>query len=426
LLSSPVLPFPSPRSLALNVYQNERQAPVWEQAVFVIWLFALYVPLLEFSPLRYACIGVALCLFFYHRKETFSVLARSWPLLPYPILGLLSVGWSPFPEGAMRVAILQILLPVFLATLACRLRPTEFLRVMMLAGLLAVLYCVPYYATLSTGGPYAQKNLAAYQMMLVTLVSLATALNAKEKTLFRLIALAVVPVAFLFQLQAGSATSLVFAVGGSAVLVTVKIFWEPVSNVANLRSMLLFMLLALIGAGLLVLLSAQNNTYIADFLELVGKDTTLTGRTGIWEAAAMVSAEHPWLGVGLDGFWQPNTGLAQTLSELTHSDPGSSISFHSAFWEVRVHLGYVGFAFFILTLVWAGYRTLRLWLINGSVVNSAFLLFYCIILISCFTESYPSGAFSTITVLLYMGAYAGYDMGGRKLVGKARLVEEAA
>lgn len=426
MLSSNLGPFPAPRVVPLNVYQNESQAPVWEQAMFSVWLFALYVPLVEFSLIRYACMGCALGLLFWYHRDTFPVLRKAWPLFPYPILGLLSVSWSGYPDQAIRSGILQFLLPVFMVVVACRLRPSEFLRVMMFAGALGALYCVPYFPTLSEGGPYAQKNLLAYQMMIVTLISFATALNSRELPAIRLIGLAITPLAFIIQLNADSATSLVFAILGMGVLLAVKLFWEPVSTVAHLRSVLLLLIIGAIAALVLTLLSTPQNTFIADFLGLVGKDTTLTGRTGIWNAAELVSKEHPLFGVGLDGFWQPQTGLAETLNELNHVAPGSKISFHSAFWEVRVHLGLVGLGFFILTLVWAGIRTLGLWLRDGSVINSTFLIFYFIITVSCFTESYPSGSFSTIVAVLYIGAFASFDIGARKLIGRAHMVEERA
>jgi len=426
LLTSNLSLFPAPRVIPVNVYQDESRAPAWEQAMFVAWFFALYLPLLAFTPIRYGCICVMLGLFFVYRHETIPLLQKSWPLLPYPILSLFSIFWTDYPVDGLRSVMLGILTPISLITVAARLRPSEFLRVMMLAGALASLYCIPYFGTLSEGGPLPQKNLLAYQFMLVTLIALATALNHQEQTIFRLIALAVAPLAFYIQLSADSATSLVFAVLGSVILIGIKVFWVAVGNVAHLRSALLALIISGLLAIAFVLLSMPEITFVRDFLELVGKDPTLTGRTGIWNAAEMVSAQHPWFGVGVEGFWQPNTGLAQTLNELNHTAPGSKISFHSAFWEVRVHFGFVGLGFFILSMVWAGWRTLGLWLRDGSVINSALLIFYCIIATSCFTESYPAGSFSTIVAVFYFGALAAFDVGARKLIGQGRLVENPA
>lgn len=415
--------FPAQRATLLNVYQNESRAEAWEQALFTVWFFTLYIPLGQFTPIRYLCLLGAIGLFFWHYRDSLPLLKKSWPLLPYPVMALFSVFWTPYPGDALRSSILQLMIPLIMVTLTIRLRPTEILRVLTFAAAGAVLYCIPYFSTLQYGGPLPQKNLLAYQFMFATLICLATALNPHEKTAYRLIGVGTFPLAFLIQFMADSATSLVLSLLGIFVLLTVKVFWVGVSTVTHLRSTLLTSIVVAALAVAILILSMPQNSFIADFLGLVGKDPTLTGRTGIWEAAEYVSAQHPWFGIGLDGFWHPNTGLAQTLNEVNHVAPGAKISFHSAFWEVRVHLGYVGLACFILGIIWAGLRTVQLWLRDGSVVNSTFLLFFFIVTITCFTESYPAGAFSTIITAFYLGAFAYFDFGARKKVGQARLIE---
>jgi exopolysaccharide production protein ExoQ len=182
-----------------------------------------------------------------------------------------------------------------------------------------------------------------------------------------------------------------------------------------------FAALALVVA--VIVLSIPNNTMVDDFLALVGKDSSLTGRTAIWEAAERVSADHPWFGVGIEGFWNPMTGIAQTLNENDSKAFGTKLSFHSAFWEVRVHFGFVGLALFILAISWAGLRTIGLWLRDGSVSNSILLVMFTVIFISCFTESYASGVSSMMVYFLYFGGLAAFRVGERKFVGVGRLVE---
>jgi exopolysaccharide production protein ExoQ len=365
-------------------------------------------------------------LFFWHARDTMPMLAKSWPLMLMPTLGLLSIFWSPYPADATRSGILLFLTPILLITIACRVRAPELLRVMMLGGALAALYCIPYWGTLPMGGPYAQKNILAYQMMVVALISLAVSLRSKEASMLRLIALASMALAFTLQLIADSATSLILFILGSVVLIGVKIVWDNAAKVAHLRTVVFSTIIVLALTVTLGILMMPQNTMLDDFLGLVGKDSTLTGRTDIWIGAAQAAAENPWFGVGLEGFWQPNTGLAQTLNELTHSDPGSSISFHSAFWEARVHLGLVGLGCFIFAMLWAGQRTIRLWLQDGGIVNSTLLLFYLIVFTSCFTESYAMGSFSPMVALVYFGALAKYGVGDRQFVGTAHLVEQVA
>jgi len=215
----------------------------------------------------------------------------------------------------------------------------------------------------------------------------------------------------------------VFAVIGSALLIMVKVVWGSVSKVRHMRTTTLAFFAASSLVIAIAVLSIPNNTIVDDFLGLVGKDSSLTGRTAIWDAAERVSADHPWFGVGIEGFWNPLTGMAQTLNENDSKPFGTKHSFHSAFWEVRVHFGFVGLALFILAVIWAGLRTIGLWLRDGSVANSILLVMFAVIFISCFTESYASGVNSMMVYFLYYGGLAAFRVGERKFVGVGRLVE---
>ena len=382
------------------------------------------MPLPELGLVRYLCIASLLGIFAWHNRETVPLALKSWPLFLVPIMTLLSIFWTPYPEKAVSTGILVLLTPIILITIAARMRAPDFLRVMMLGGTLAALYCIPYYATLPDGGPYAQKNVLAYQMMIVTLISFSVLLNEGENLLIRAVALVTAGLAFTFQMVADSATSMVLALLGMTFLIAVKFVWVNAARVAHLRLMIFGIVLTALLCIVLVIAMMPQNTLLADFLALVGKDATLTGRTDIWVAAELVAAQHPWIGVGAEGFWQPRTGIAQTLNELTHTDPGAKISFHSAFWEMRVHLGYIGLGCMLFAMGWSGLRTIGLWLKDGSMANSTLLLFFFIIFVSCFTESYAAGTFSPMVALLYFGGLAAFQVGERKFVGTARLVEK--
>jgi exopolysaccharide production protein ExoQ len=415
-----------PRITPVNVYEDARKAPVWEQAFYTIWMFTIFLPIDAFQPIRNICILGLLGMLFLHRAQALPLMVKAWPLFLLPVLGTFSVFWTPYPAEAPKNAVLMLLTPTLLVLLASRLRAIEFLRVVMFAAWLGTLYTALFLATLPTGGPYAQKNYLAFHMMIVILVSLGTFLNEEEPLALRLIGLAFVPVAFVFQYIAGSATSLVFAVVGSALLIMVKVVWGSVSKVRHMRTMGLAVLAASALVIAITVLSVPNNTMVDDFFALLGKDSTLTGRTAIWEAAERVSPGHPWFGVGLDGFWNPLTGIAQTINENDHKAPGTKHSFHSAFWEVRVHFGLVGLGFFILAVTWAGLRTIGLWLREGSVANSILLVMFTVILISCFTESYAAGFHSMMVYFLYYGGLAAFGIGERKFVGVGQLVEHNA
>ena len=68
-------------------------------------------------------------------------------------------------------------------------------------------------------------------------------------------------------------------------------------------SLMLFLGLTGAAGGALILLIAP-----VEFLELLGRDATLTGRTDIWAILSRQAMEVPWTGYGYMAFWANETG----------------------------------------------------------------------------------------------------------------------
>jgi exopolysaccharide production protein ExoQ len=406
----------------VNVYSVEKGAGRLEQAFVTLWMFIIYVPIEAFSPLRYLCILGFLAILAYDYKRLMPLLLKCWPLFIVAILGLISVGWAPYPSEAFRQAVLFIVSSFVAVVIGGHLTSQQALRVIMFAGMMATLVSIPYWQRFEWGGIYASKNYFALHMLFCMLPSLITVLNEKEPLALRLLALPFVPVCFLFIIMADSATSLVFAVLGGAALIGIKFFWTPATKV---RGLSMLVILFAIAAGLLIGLIVMNmpqNTLVASFLELVGKDATLTGRTGLWEGARLAAQERPWFGLGLEGFWYYDSGAAQTLNENDFKDYGTKLTFHNVYLEVQVHLGYVGLACFLIFMVWTSLRMLLLWFADGSLVNSALLLIVGVNVTMTFTESLLWGMFTAPVLIQSLAGIAPFRLFDPKLEGRARVV----
>lgn len=409
-----------------NVYSQEKGAGVLEQALVVLWFTVTYLPLGQFAPIRYLCILALLGILALDRDRLAPIFLRAWPLFTVPILGILSIGWSPYTGAAIREGILLLLTAITCVVIAGRLTPLQMLRTIWIAGIFATIYSAPHMDRFHIGGLYGSKNQFGAQMLFCLLLSVITFLNEKEAPLLRLIALPFIPICFIFQYMADSATSLIFAILGIIALVGVKVFWSPVSRV---RSLAVLVLMGCMGIALILALMVWNmpqNQYVAQFLLLVGKDTTLTGRTEIWHVAEFVSSQNPMFGVGLEGFWQPSTGLAQTLNELQFRDAGTKLTFHSAYWEVRVHLGLVGLGLFVFYLAWSSLRLFGLWFADGSLVHSALVVIVLVNVTMAFTESYLWSTFTTAAYLQGLAGIAPMRLFDPKYVGRARAVTAPA
>ncbi len=385
-----------------------KPAAIWEQGLVSLWILLTFTTFPGDEFFLYPCALAFLTLFILYRDITIPVAMRAWILTLFPILGTLSVGWSPAPAEAFRTGAMLILNFIIMITIASRLNRRQILHCVFFAGIVALAIAAPNISTFAQGGIYGSKNFFAIRMLIVMMAGLAVALDSEERWLLRLVAIPVAGVAFIFLLLAKSATSLVFAVVGSAAMIAFWAVWQPASRIRHMRSFVLCLgaVIAVIGAALLLTLPDTSRLF-DDFLRMLGKDATLTNRTIMWEAGLRVAEERPWFGLGLDGFWRYETGLAQTLNELDYKEFGTKLSFHNSYIEMKVTLGIVGLVILISALTWAFSRTIYNWFVSRGMASSFFLIMASVILISTFTESLMMGVFDTCVLLFYLAALTG-------------------
>lgn len=403
----------------VNVYSVDKGAGLLEQTFVAVWMIVLFLPLDLFTPVRYLCIAGFLGILALDRRRLLPLALRAWPLFALPILGLISLGWSPFPSAIFRQAILLFLTPLVVVIIAGRLTPAQALRVMMFAGMVATLYVAPNPENAEI---YGNKNYFALHMLFCMLLSLITLLNEKEPVWLRLLAAPFIPACFLFVVSSHSATALVFAVVGAAALIGIKYLWMPVTRIRGLSVLVMLFLAAILAIGALIIAVMPQNTLVAEFLELVGRDRTLTGRTALWEGARLAAQEKPLFGTGLGGFWYYDSGAAQTLNENDHKPFGTVLTFHNAYLEVQVHLGLVGLCLFVWFLIWTSVRMFVLWFRDGSLINSALVLLVAVNLAMSFTES---SLWSTFTIPAFVQALVGivaFRLHEPRFLGPGRLV----
>lgn len=87
---------------------------------------------------------------------------------------------------------------------------------------------------------------------------------------------------------------------------------------------------------------------LTPFAAIFGKSADLTGRGDIWELMWRSIEQRPLLGVGFSSFWLGPGGPSQFIvDELQWGVPSA----HNGYLEVINELGWVGFLFFLLTIV---------------------------------------------------------------------------
>jgi O-antigen ligase len=95
---------------------------------------------------------------------------------------------------------------------------------------------------------------------------------------------------------------------------------------------------AVTGAALL----AAFLLFAADvFLELLGKDATLTGRTKIWAAVMRQIEERPWTGFGYSAVWDDKSGWGP-LAWITKDAGFKAQHAHNSWLEQWLGMGFAG------------------------------------------------------------------------------------
>ena len=402
----------------VDAYKPATPAPLYEQFLVTMWMLVTFMPVPGATPLRYALMACFMGGLVLYKSDVLPLLLKCWPLLLLPIWGLISVGWTPYPSLAMRSGVLFLLTPIVLCVIAARLNPQEVLRCMLFAGIMGSVLALQYWGSYATDTAIGSKNYFAQQMLFVLLLSTMTALNQKEENWVRWLAAPFIPLTFAQVVMANSATALVFALVGVFALLLIRVFWVGMANIRHARSMLMLVGVTAVGFLALLFISMPQNTMYRDFLEALGKDTTLTGRTQIWAAGQVVADDNPILGVGLEGFWQYDVGAAQSINFYDHRAPGTRHSFHNAYLETRVHLGIVGMSLYMLIVGWCLYRAVRHWMEKSDLVPAAMLMIAVIVFTSTFTESTAWATFNTPVNMLYLAGIAGFSPTARRYLGK--------
>ncbi len=195
-------------------------------------------------------------------------------------------------------------------------------------------------------GPFSQKNIAGKIMALALLVFLCT-LEKTTPIKRMLLALGIVG-ALVFTFFSESKTAVMVAVCTVIFLLCLTCY---IHASPRLRRVLITGTLAIVILGGFLALS-----YSTEILFLLNKDTTLTGRTSLWQAASEKIAERPWLGYGYGAFWE---GPSQAYAQLKTQRGGSVIHGHNGLIDSLLDLGVLGTLSVLLSLCIMLARSIR-------------------------------------------------------------------
>lgn len=137
---------------------------------------------------------------------------------------------------------------------------------------------------------------------------------------------------------------------------------------------------ALAFGGLKLLPDGGNGTLLDAGIEASGRDTTLTGRTELWDDLEAIAAERPVLGVGYGAFWVGNT---HNLWEVHLWRPTQG---HNGYLDVLLDIGVVGLLLMIGVILAAFGGALSL-IARDFWQGTLHFVWLCVLVVHNFTES---------------------------------------
>lgn len=142
----------------------------------------------------------------------------------------------------------------------------------------------------------------------------------------------------IYAMSATAVTTLVIA-----LLVFIGLLWMKKSKIFPSANILSAFILMIIFFGIMTVFYSGSN--ISGFTSAVGRDTTLTGRSEIWQSLLPVAMQHPFGGHGYGGFWTPETLNFFRVGEA-----------HSGYLDVLIDIGFMGLILVSLFLLSSCHR----------------------------------------------------------------------
>jgi O-antigen ligase len=309
-------------------------------------------------------------------RQSLRLLLRAWPFLVLLALMMASSLWSQSPASSFRRSLAFATMMLFVASGAAAFGVTRFMRVILGTVLFIVLaslgeavlrpqigFDTGDYAN-AIRGVFVQKNgfgmaLLGGAMALSFLVLERRRLHWTDGALLLLLLGMLV--------LSRSTTSLLLTVMTAAA--TIGFLWLDRGGAWMAAVWLALALAAVTGPLIYAAIGSEG------LFELLGKDSSLTGRVYIWAGVWQAIADRPLLGHGYSAFWIIGSpGVNAIWAAVQWEVPTA----HSGYLEVLLQLGWIGAALVLVmalgTAVYAGMALFRgprrrgLWMLLQLVV----------------------------------------------------------
>ncbi|MDE1157503.1 MAG: O-antigen ligase [Neorhizobium sp.] len=316
-----------------------------------LFVFAYSSKFGQISILAYYAVWLPLVLVDY--KRVLGSYSKYLWILAFGILCFVSSFWSQAPSASLRASI-QYLTHIVCALIAMRTVNALTLTRGAIAGTAVVLLFSLADGTylldaldnsFSFVGAFSSKN------QLGLYASLGLIFSAGYIMLWRKWGLWMIAAGFVSLLCAyclvasQSATSVITTAG----IIALCVGYLPVSRLSPRNRKAFF--LAAIVLGTIGIVGGLQFGAIDAVLGVFGKDTTLTGRTYLWQQGIEAARQNPVFGVGYQAYWVIGFSEAERLWADFGIAGRSGFHFHETFIETVVETGFVGLFCLVSVLI---------------------------------------------------------------------------
>jgi exopolysaccharide production protein ExoQ len=273
------------------------------------------------------------------------VLVKNPLILGGILLAAVSALWSESPLITLRASAEVMLATLFACYLSAKMPTERLMRLLMFVGVVAgvlstaLALALPQYGIFQGYGGGAWEGICSHKNTLgLSMAFLLTPVFFVTKPIGQ----KVMYVAFLLFL-------IMMSQSRSAWLITAGMlaFVGWLSLFRKLRSQESLLLTISTGIAVLALI-VLGISYVGPLMGLLGKDPTLTGRTGIYAIVWESILKHPFLGYGFNAFWQGKNSESLNVSTAINW-PGIGYA-ENGILDLALQIGFVGVGLVLLML----------------------------------------------------------------------------
>jgi exopolysaccharide production protein ExoQ len=330
--------------------------------------------------------GITFFLILFNLREFMRLFLKHpwlWLLL---VMAVGSVVWSDSPGFTLRRSLVLLASTCFGVYLAQRYTMREILRMLWIVGVIAaigsliVVWRKPDMGVASGAtagdwqGLFGQKNtlgrFMAFEVMACGIGVIA------EKGVWRWFCIFGVLICLPLLIMSKDATAyLVLPV----LLLLLPLFqYARKHSLVRMTAFLSTLGATVVGIVFLMIIDPQK------ILLLLGKNSTLSGRTDIWSMVWDKFLQRPWLGYGYSAFWMGKDGKesAEIWEALHWPVPHS----HNGFLDVLVQVGAIGLLLFLVGYAIFFYKALRCARASKTILGLFPMLYLCFMILFNFSE----------------------------------------